>query len=658
VAKRETTTQPTPDDLSPNDERIRYAEVLVEIGDLTLAEMEVAQVLDESPEHPEALSLFGKLKHMRGQLSLAVACSAQIQSKHVGSSERARMHLESMLHLAQDPTQGAGEFLAMGQFQLVQKPTAYLALEEAFRQYVSRRPNEAGIICRNVATRYRDRDGEVYKLAVLAEAWIYELIGDFEISIQILERLGLERGYETDIDRLLALISLYERTGSRERLESAVNIGKYLEKNHQDPHVLGRLALLYRRLGDREAAAEYERRHLDAYRRKMHRADFREVVEVASHRFLPIERLRAIHFSDPVLTPSGPERETALGAAIRGDLATAKRTFSRGEDLLGLKYWANLEALSGTHTGRERAIELYARALREDPTDLYVIGWLLDREAEARSPKVADLLKMKSIVPTVLEALEAAVHVSPNDYRIWRRLATLLALQHGGDTAQQRRFEERAESLERSSRERSRAIGRVLSAATYRFAGTIHGLVHEVWATRELASPGQGGSLRRDDILGNVTEEMRTNVRNTFLATREYAQAKFPHATGDILDYNYGYKVTKEDEPSGGTSAGLPTALAFLSVFLQRPVPQDVASTGVMVTDAHDVLTVRLVGDLDYKVDGAYHRNLRMILVPSGNRPMLERSTIVPHAISDEIVRYVPDLDQAAGLVFGDLEFL
>ena len=658
MAKRDTPTQPTPDDLSPNDERIRYAEVLVEIGDLTLAEMEVAQVLDESPEHPEALSLFGKLKHMRGQLSLAVACSAQIQSKHVGSSERARMHLESMLHLAQDPTQGAGEFLAMGQFQLVQKPTAYLALEEAFRQYVSRRPNEAGIICRNVATRYRDRDGEVYKLAVLAEAWIYELIGDFEISIQILERLGLERGYETDIDRLLALISLYERTGSRERLESAVNIGKYLEKNHQDPHVLGRLALLYRRLGDREAAAEYERRHLHAYRRKMHRADFREVVEVASHRFLPIERLRAIHFPDPVLTPSAPEREAALGAAIRGDLATAKRTFSRGEDLLGLKYWANLEALSGTHTGRERAIELYARALRDDPTDLYVIGWLLDREAEARSPKVADLLKMKSIVPTVLEALEAAVHVSPNDYRIWRRLATLLALQHGGDTAQQRRFEERAESLERSSRERSRAIGRVLSAATYRFAGTIHGLVHEVWATRELASPGQGGSLRRDDILGNVTEEMRTNVRNTFLATREYAQAKFPHATGDILDYNYGYKVTKEDEPSGGTSAGLPTALAFLSVFLQRPVPQDVASTGVVVTDAHDVLTVRLVGDLDYKVDGAYHRNLRMILVPSGNRPMLERSTIVPHAIGDEIVRYVPDLDQAAGLVFGDLEFL
>lgn len=657
MATRDTATQPTPDDLTSADERVRYAKVLVEIGDLTLAEMEVAQVLDESPEQLEALSLFAKLKHMRGQLSLAVACSAQLQSKHGGAGELARMHLESMLHLAQDPTQGAGEFLAMGQFQLVQKPTAYLALEEAFRQYVARRPNEASVICRTVATRYRDRDAEVYKLAVLAEAWIYELIGDFEVSIQILERLGLERGYETDIDRLLALVSLYERTGSKERLESAVNIGKYLEKNHEDPHVLGRLALLYRRLGDRESAAEYERRHLTAYRRKMHRAEFQEVVQVASRRFLPIERLRAIRFPESQLPEGSNERETSLAAAIRGDLASAKGTFSRGSETLDLKYWANIEALTGTHTGRERAIDLFARALKQDPADLYVIGWLLDREAETPSPRVVDLLKMKSIVPEVLEALEAAVHVSPNDYRLWRRLATLLALQ-GGDTAQQRRFAERAENLERSSRERSRAIGRVLSAATYRFAGTIHGLVHEVWATRESAPPGQGGALRRDDILGNVTEEMRTNVRNTFLATREFAQAKFPHATRDILDYNYGYKVTKEDEPSGGPSAGLPTALAFLSVFLQRPVPQDAASTGVMVTDAHDVLTVRLVGDLEHKVDGAYHRNLRMILAPVGNRTMLETSAIVPRAIVDEIVRYVSDLDQAARLVFGDLEFM
>ena len=643
---------------SPPDleERLRYAKVLVELGDLSRAELEVAEVLDVSPEHLEALSLFAKLKHMRRQLSLAVACSAQLQSRRPGSGQQARMHLESMLHLAQDPTHGAGEFLALGQFQLVQKPTAYLALEEAFRLYVARRPNEACATCRGVANRYRDRDPEVYKLAVLAESWIYELIGDLEVAAQILEDLGRERGFETDIDRLMALVSLYEKAGTRDRLEAAVNICKYLEQHYEDTEVLGRLALLYRRLGDREAAVEYEKRHLTAYRRSRHRADLTDLVTVASSRFMPIERLRQIRIPEPGAPPDRGKRERALAMALQGELESAKAALSEDGDLLDRKYRANLEDL--THgTAKNGAIALYAGVLRDDPTDIHVIGRVLDLASEARSPEIEELLRDPKVMAPVLETLETAVHTTPDDHRLWRRLATLFEIQRG-DTPQYQRFAERADSLERSSRERSRTIGRVLSAATYRFAGRIHGLIHEVWATRELASPGQGGILRRDDILGNVTDEMRGNIRSTFLAVREYAQAKFPHSTRDILEYNYGYKVTKEDEPSGGTSAGLPTALGFLSLFLQRPVPQDMASTGVVVTDAHDVLTVRTVGDVEYKVDGAYHRNLRTILVPTGNRPILERNSLVPREICDEVVRYVSDLDEAARLMFGDLEFL
>jgi hypothetical protein len=41
-----------------------------------------------------------------------------------------------------------------------------------------------------------------------------------------------------------------------------------------------------------------------------------------------------------------------------------------------------------------------------------------------------------------------------------------------------------------------------------------------------------------------------------------------------------------------------------------------------------------------------------------GNRPLLERSSIVPRTICDEIVRFVSDLDGAVRLVFGDLELL
>ena len=167
-------------------------------------------------------------------------------------------------------------------------------------------------------------------------------------------------------------------------------------------------------------------------------------------------------------------------------------------------------------------------------------------------------------------------------------------------------------------------------------------------------APGKGGFL--DEILGNLTAELTQVVRNTFLAVREYARANLPHLTADILDFNYSYKVTKEDEPSGGLSAGLPTALAFLSVFLDRPVRQDFAASGMLVTDAHDVLVVRPVGEVEEKVRGAYNRNLRQLILPQGNRADLGVGVQVPGPIWQELVAFVPDLDTAVGLVFGNLE--
>jgi tetratricopeptide (TPR) repeat protein len=497
----------------------------------------------------------------------------------------------------------------------------------------------------------------VYRLAVLAESWIYELIGNLELSIEILERLGLERGYETDTDRLEALATLYEKLGTPSALESVINICKYLESRSDQSDVLGRLAVLHHRLGDEAAAEEYERRHLAAYLRAMHRPSLAEVVTAAARHFLPLEKLRAIHFFDSALPAKLTPREAAIARALQGDLEGAKKMFAAGAEILDIKYLADLEALSSDEKRAERATALYARALREDPTDPHVIAWLLDRWAKTKSKTIAAIFRDESILAPVLESLESAVHERPGESRLWKRLATLFALQEG-EHPQARQFAERASLLERNRKQRSQGVGRVLSAAIYRFAGRVNGLIHEVWATREMAPPGEGGILRRDDILGNLTNEMRDNVRNTFLAVREYAQAKFPHLTRDILNYNYGYKVTKEDEPSGGTSAGLPTALAFLSVFLQRPLHEGFASTGMLVTDAHDVLTVRAVGDIEHKVDGAYHRNLDMIIVPAGNRPVLEHSGVVPRVVREEIVRYVADLDEVVGIVFEGVDKL
>lgn len=637
-------------------DRLRYAKVLVEMRDLHRAELEVAAILEEAPEQLDALSLFTKIKHMRGQLSLAVACFAQIQSRRAAWGEQGRMHLESMLHMAQDPVHGAGEFLAMGQFQLVKKPTAYLELEEAFRQFVNRRPTEAGAICRRVAARYKERDVEVYKLAVLAEAWIQELTGQLQQACETLERLGLERGFETDLDRLTTLVTVYEKIGTRSSLGAAVNICRYLLEGADGAFVLGRLAMLHQRLGESEAAAEYEQRHLAAYRRAMHRVSFDDLLAVASRRFLPIERLRQIRVPDVESPPDASRRELAIANAIRGDVAEARRGFSTAPEVLDLKYLANLEAVGNGDAHADRAVEGYAKVLRADPADLNVIAWLLERQATTPSEPIAAVFREPAVLAEALQALERAVHDDPVDHRLWRQLSVLFGLMNRG-ADQQRQFADRAAALERRARERREAIGRVQSAATYRFAGVVRGLIHEIWATREMAS-GQGGTLRRDDILGNLTTEMRDSVRNTFVAVREYAQSMFPHLTRDIMDYNYGYKVTKDDEPSGGTSAGLPTAMAFLSQFLQRPIRQDVALTGLLVADAHDVLTVRTVGDIEQKVDAAYHRNLAMIVVPTGNRPLLEQGSLVPRAIQAEIVRYASDLNEAVRIVFGDTELL
>ena len=631
-------------------ERLAYARLLAEIGELFDAEAEVAEVLDETPEDRTALDLYAKIKHMRGGLSAAVACWAQLHTR-VSDSGGALTRLSALLHLAKDPERGAGEFLAVGPFQLWRKPAAHLELEEAFRHFVARRPDAARAACQRLAAKQRGHDRDVYKLAVLADAWIAELSGDLAAAVQVLEELSGERGFETDIDRVTALARLYERLGDREHLEKAVHIYRFLESHTEEVSVLGSLASLYRKLEAGADAAEFEARYLEAFRRRMHRPSFAEVISVAARHHVPLEKLTSIRFAGETPPQDPTPREHALCLALQGDIGSAREVLRNGPEPLDRKYLAGLSALEGDTTA---ATHLYAESLAADPDDIRVVGWLLDHQTEAPSPAVTELFRRLDIGPRAQERLEALLRASAIRGGVWRQLAALHAiLGHAEEAA---RCLERAASLEEARQRRERPIGRVLAAAVYHFVGTAKGLIHEVWAERKPAEKGRGGFL--DEILGNLTPDMKDGVRNCFLSVREYARSNFPHRTADILDYSYAYKVTKEDEPSGGLSAGLPTALAFLSVFLSWPVPQDMASTGVLITDAHDVLALKPVGEPEYKVRGAYNRNLRMLVLPEGNRSELALSPLVPGAICDEIVRYASTLDEAVTLAFGEDIFL
>src|SRR5258706_4517596 len=109
------------------DDRMAYARTLVEIGEPYDAEMQLARVLEERPDDLPALDLLAKIKHMRGELSAAIALWAQVHAKSP-SNLTANVRLNSMLQLAQASERGPGQFLVLGPFQLWRKPAAHLEL--------------------------------------------------------------------------------------------------------------------------------------------------------------------------------------------------------------------------------------------------------------------------------------------------------------------------------------------------------------------------------------------------------------------------------------------------------------------------------------------------------------------------------------------------
>lgn len=598
--------------------RLRRGRVLVELGWIDEAEAEIGALRTERPDDLDAMSLFAKIKHIKGELGEAIRCWGHISAR--GSTiSHVTMQLGALMH-------------------------------SAFVH--ARRPAEARAACAALAARHRGRDPTIYKVAAIAEARIAETCGDLAGARAGLERLGLERELAGDHDRLLALARVYDQLGTPDALAAAARICRHVLRDLdgrrvQNISLLSRLASFERRAGREDAARELDARFRDVVRRRMHRPTTLDFIAVAARDHLPLAQLREAHAPEPV-PDDLPPREEAIASVLRGDLARASTLFARGGGRLDRQYAAELAALAGDE---ERATELLLSALDGTADDAPAIAWLLDRHARAPSPGIAAYWADPARRLHAATLVERSLTIAPWRAETWRRLATL----HGiaGDHERAGRCATRAAALADAALRRARPIGRVLAASVYHFSGRPKGLVHELAVHRTPVARGRGGTLGADDIHGNVTPELRAAIRNTFVSVREYARAKFPDTIHDIDDHIYAYKLPKDDEPSGGLSAGLPTALAFLSVFLQRPIARTIASSGTIISEAHDVIAIGRIGEADVKVKGAYHANLRSLILPQANRSDLERSLLVPLEITREVVRYVSDLDQAVKLVFG-----
>ena len=663
--------------------------MLLAIGELGEAERVVAQVLEEEPSDETALSLCATVKHRSGELTLAIAIWAELALSRGGAST-GRSQIQALLGLARAPERNAGEFMAAGRFHLVRKPALYLELEPAFKLYVARRPLEARRYVEAVADKVRARDRSVYRLAMLSHAWISEHIGELEQAAATLELLGRERDFAADVERVLMLANVYQQIGTSERLTAAIHIYRYLEGTlGLDRALLGQVARCHERVGHGEDAARFERRHLAHFREVMDRPSAVDVVAVASVRYLPLARLLpAFRDDEPgsaALLLLGEEherlgtRERGIALGLAGEHERAEEVLARSQHALDFAYRGDVARLSGDGA---RARGFYEASLRElGATELDGVAWiagnLLDgalsvesapdsQEAGARlvesgheasgagqhdAASLHAVASMPAWRSRVTAALEQRVEVCPEEPRAWRRLGLAHAL--SGNEEAVAECDARAVVLEQAQHQDRQSIGHARAAAVYQFGGMAHGLVHELWAQREPIGTGSGGHLPLENLHGNLSDEMRRDVRNVFYAVREFALVRLRHLALGIDDYHYRFKVTKEDEESGGRSAGLPTALAFLSVFIQRPLLPRTVATGAIVPDSHRAMMVTPVGDVDHKVAASYHWQAERVLLPAGNRATLAASAALPRAVADGLVVYVATLDDAVRAAFG-----
>lgn len=650
----------------PVEDRLVVARVLFEVGELEESSELAREALTTEPKSLSALSLLARLSHVRGRLSETIRLWQQIHLL-APSQEGALAQLGILHRLAQDDEQSRLPLVAVGQDLYAKKPPAQLELEAAFARFRERDFAGALAACEAVATRHR-QNLPLYQLAVLQKAWLQDRMDDLEGARSTLEQLGRIRGFETDLDRLAFLARVCERLGTPDTLRQALHIYEHLHVQHGKLSALPRLARLSRATGAVEAAERYQREFERRFSRRMQKPSAPEIIRGLLLRYVPLALARPCFASASrgaaaaevereirlVPTPVGRRRGRALLAFLSGDPERCRRMLARvTKSRQGLaRDFAYLgDALLATgHAGE--AHRAYAEAARRSTaTNALLWKGLLDGLERGLSPApVRELLEDRPRAEQVRRRLWArargAGHPGP-----WRDLAALERC--AGAVDRSRTHEEKAARLERALAH-GRDLGRVRVAAVYTWGGKPKGLVHEMLALRRKVARGTGGHLASEGgILGNATPDLRATAMAVLASTIDFARVRWPHLTEDAGDYLYSLKIAKDDEPSSGASAGLPIAVAFLSLLVGREVSSKLALSGAVVCDSQSEIALRRIGDAAHKLKGAYHAGLSTILLPEENRPDLESAEVVPISVARSMGRYASTLAEAVEVLWG-----
>jgi tetratricopeptide (TPR) repeat protein len=691
------------------DEVLLLGRLLFSADRVTEADRLLKPMVEQQQGNLRFMKLWAQIKHTQGQLTEAIRAFERVRAL-APADESALLHLGIIHRLSQSPDAARRELELVGDNAVARRHLAQLELEKAF-QFASKQQFTSAVeICERLAERHRTSDPEIVKLALLQKACLLESIANFDGAIETLEQLGRERGFEDDSDRLRCLARIYELRGAANDLVRAQKVYGFLHQQTGAPEFLSRMARLAERRGDKKEAAQLEQRFVRAFRREHQELTLAELIKAASHHYMPLTALRSLvpagedteslkaALKDRMKPSPGSEaaaaaqatsrrapprfdssllpldslkhespsqrvaslrRQLALLLALEGKLDESAEIFrelaasvdrSRPEDS---KYLGDIHQARGDKAG---ARSLYLKAVSQEETaDSLVLSTILESEDSDLWPAMSVIFQDPDKRERAYEALKQSAkshQLSPEAWWSLARFERLIGFSHQAD-----KHETKARALSRTLEKPTPRIGHVQVAAVYEFRGQKQGIVHEIWASRYPVTPEQGaqaGLLDQASIFGNIAPDMMRDIQNVFVAVRAFVKEKFPHLVEDLDTHRYMLKVTKDDEPSGGNSAGIAVALAFVSVFLQKELPADFAITGSLVADSATEIRLRRIADVDTKVLGVYQRRIARLICPSENRPDLESSHLVPRQIWEKRVAFAGNLTQVMKLVFGD----
>jgi tetratricopeptide (TPR) repeat protein len=660
------------------DESVLVARLLFHAGRVSEADRLLRPLVRVFQDRADLLKLWARIKHTQGQLTEALRAYERVNAL-APMEPSALINLEMISRIAQLPDANKRELELdlVKDEALARVHRAQLELERAFRLAANNKFTSAVEICDRLAEQHKTGDPALYKLALLEKAIFLETIGQFDGAIQTLERLGNTRGFEVDKDRLKSLARTYERRGSSEDLARAMKVYAFLFDQTAAPEMLSRIARIAERKGDRAEMEQLERRFIQAFSAEQQELTLDELLEASSLHHVPLATLRWMIPDREEIATRRASLEAALSKTRANGSAGSKKSYDIERRLALLEalaqdyeksaeHWRQLIVDGASHPAdtkyfadmREElsdpagAHALYLAALSsEHVADAEILGRMLSIDDAHLERVLGAIFADEGKRGRTYEALKQSAKSHQLSPEVWHTLARFEGLI--GRQVESARHQAKAEALLRVQGKGGPRIGHVQVAAVYEFQGRKQGMVHEIWASRYRVRPGEGGQLDEGSIFGNVARDMMRDIQNVFVAVCTFVQQKFPHLVEDLGQYRYVLKVTKDDEISGGNSAGIAVALAFVSVFLQKPVPQDFAITGSLVADSSSEIRLHRVADVDYKMLGVYQRRLQRLIVPAENRVDLEASHVIPRKIWEGRVSFAKNLTQVMKLAFG-----